>query len=49
MDSWRTIAAIVGIVLVAIYAIGAGFWVSNNSAWYLSLLRPSWQIGRAHV
>ena len=43
MDSWRTIAAIVGIVLVAIYAIGAGFWVSNNSAWYLSLLRPSWQ------
>ena len=43
MDSWRTIAAIVGIILVAIYAIGAGFWVSNNSAWYLSLLRPSWQ------
>ena len=43
MESWRTIAAIVGIVFVVIYAIGSGFWVSSNSAWYYSLNRPSWQ------
>ena len=43
MESWRTIAAVVGIALVAVYAIGSGFWVSSNSAWYYSLNRPSWQ------
>lgn len=37
------IAAVVGIALVAIYGIGAGLWVSNNSSWYLSLNRPDWQ------
>lgn len=43
MESWRTIAAVIGIALVAIYAVGAGFWVSNNSSWYYSLNRPFWQ------
>jgi len=43
MESWRTLAAVVGIALVAIYAIGAGFWVSSNSSWYFSLNRPAWQ------
>lgn len=43
MESWRTVAAIVGIILVALYAIGSGFWVSSNSGWYLSLNRPPWQ------
>jgi benzodiazapine receptor len=43
MESWRTVSAIVGVLLVAIYAIGAGFWVSNNSTWYYALNRPSWQ------
>ena len=43
MESWRTLAAVVGIALVSIYAIGAGFWVSSNSSWYFSLNRPAWQ------
>ena len=43
MESWRTVAAVLGIVFVAIYAIGSGFWVSSNSSWYLSLNRPPWQ------
>ena len=43
MESWRTIAAVVGIVLVAVYAIGSGFWVNSNPGWYYSLNRPSWQ------
>ncbi len=43
MESWRTIAAVVGILLVAVYAIGSGFWVNSNPGWYYSLNRPSWQ------
>lgn len=43
MESWRTVAAGLGIIFVAIYAIGSGFWVSSNSTWYFSLNRPSWQ------
>lgn len=43
MESWRTIAAVAGIVLVAVYAIGSGFWVNSNPGWYYSLNRPSWQ------
>lgn len=43
MESWRTIAAIVGVALVAIYATGSGFWVNSSPGWYYSLNRPSWQ------
>lgn len=43
MEIWRTVAAALGIICVAIYAIGSGFWVSSNSTWYLSLNRPPWQ------
>lgn len=43
MESWRTVAAVISIAFVAIYAIGAGLWVSDNSSWYYSLNRPSWQ------
>lgn len=43
MEAWRITSAVTGIVLVLVYAIGAGFWVSNNSAWYFSLNRPFWQ------
>ena len=43
METWRITSAIIGIVLVLVYAIGSGFWVSNNSAWYFSLNRPFWQ------
>lgn len=36
-------AAAVGIVLVLIYAVGSGVWVSNAPGWYSSLNRPPWQ------
>lgn len=35
--------ALVGLVLVAAYAIGSGFWVETGSPWYRSLKRPPWQ------
>jgi tryptophan-rich sensory protein len=43
METWRTIAGGAGVLLVLIYAIGASFWVGNNSNWYYSLNRPFWQ------
>lgn len=43
MELWRTSSAVLGLILVLVYAIGSGFWVSNNSTWYLSLERPFWQ------
>lgn len=39
----RVIAAALGIILVLVYAIGSGFWVSNSPGWYSSLNRPPWQ------
>ena len=41
--TWRGIAAALGIVLVLVYAIGSGIWVSNSPGWYSSLVRPPWQ------
>lgn len=32
-----------GILLVLVYAIGSGIWVSNAPGWYSSLNRPPWQ------
>ncbi len=32
-----------GILLVFVYAIGSGIWVSNAPGWYTSLNRPPWQ------
>jgi tryptophan-rich sensory protein len=43
MESWRTASAVIGILLVAIYALGSGIWTSNTSYWYSSLNRPAWQ------
>ncbi len=40
---FRTTAAIIGIALVVIYAIGSGIWVNSSPGWYSSLNRPSWQ------
>lgn len=36
-------AATIGILLVVIYAVGSGIWVSNSPGWYASLNRPAWQ------
>lgn len=32
-----------GILLVLVYAIGSGIWVSHAPGWYSSLNRPPWQ------
>lgn len=40
---FRTTAAIIGIALVVIYAVGSGIWVNSSPGWYSSLNRPSWQ------
>ena len=41
--TWRLAAAALVIVLVVIYAVGSGRWVSTGSSWYLSLEQPWWQ------
>jgi benzodiazapine receptor len=40
---FRTAAAIIGVAIVFIYAIGSGTWVNSSPGWYASLNRPSWQ------
>ena len=40
---FRTAAAIIGVALVLVYAIGSGIWVNTSPGWYTSLNRPSWQ------
>ncbi|MGA1419207.1 MAG: TspO/MBR family protein [Ilumatobacteraceae bacterium] len=32
-----------GTIIVLIYAVGAGRWVSTDAGWYRSLERPPWQ------
>lgn len=41
--NFQSIAGIVGIALVFVYAIGAGKWTTTGSSWYRSLNAPSWQ------
>jgi benzodiazapine receptor len=41
--AWRIVAAVAVVVLVIVYAVGSGRWVSTGSAWYLSLEQPWWQ------
>jgi tryptophan-rich sensory protein len=36
-------AAVVGILLVFVYAIGAGLWTNTGDNWYRSLNSPTWQ------
>jgi len=41
--NFQSIAGIIGIALVFIYAIGASIWTTTGSSWYRSLNAPSWQ------
>lgn len=43
MNVFKASASGIGIVLVLIYAIGSGIWVSSANNWYQSLNSPSWQ------
>lgn len=41
--TWRLIAVAAVIIIVVVYAVGSGIWVSSGSAWYLALEKPAWQ------
>lgn len=43
MESARIAVATLAISAVVVYALGSGYWVSNDSGWYRSLIQPSWQ------
>jgi tryptophan-rich sensory protein len=42
MAPWRIGAAIAGIVMVLIYAVGANYW-NRQDGWYQTIVKPSWQ------
>lgn len=39
----RNISLFLGFTVLAVYAIGSGFWVNTGDSWYRSLNAPSWQ------
>ena len=39
----RILVGSVSTVIVVLYAIGAGRWVSTDAGWYRSLSKPAWQ------
>lgn len=39
----RGFVSTVSTIIVVIYVVGAGRWVSTDAGWYRSLNRPSWQ------
>ena len=39
----KTSFIVIGLVLLVIYMVGSGIWVSTNDGWYRSLNAPSWQ------
>lgn len=43
MTTGRLAAAALSVLLVVVYAIGSGRWVSTGDAWYRQLSRPPWQ------
>jgi len=43
VNTFRLITSALGILLVIIYAVGSGLWVSTGDGWYQSLNAPSWQ------
>ena len=43
MSTGRLGMAVLGVVIVLVYAGGSALWVQTDSAWWNSLNRPSWQ------
>ena len=39
----KSLGAVAGIAIVAIYVIGSGLWVNTEDNWYRTLNQPSWQ------
>ena len=43
MSLGKNALSIIAVVLVVVYAIGSGLWVSTGDTWYQALKRPWWQ------
>ena len=43
MTGARVAAAALAVLIVVVYAVGSGRWVTTSSDWYASLQQPSWQ------
>jgi tryptophan-rich sensory protein len=39
----RNVLSVIGVALVALYAIGSGLWVNTGDGWYRNLNAPTWQ------
>lgn len=39
----RLLPAAVAVLLVVVYAVGSGRWVTTSGDWYLNLTQPPWQ------
>jgi len=39
----KSLGAVAGIAIVAIYVIGSALWVNTGDNWYRTLNQPSWQ------
>jgi len=39
----RVVLPAVSVLLVAVYAIGSGRWVTTSADWYTNLSQPAWQ------
>ncbi|MFI0432309.1 MAG: TspO/MBR family protein [Candidatus Nanopelagicales bacterium] len=43
MELSRIVSAVAAVVLVVVYAVGSGVWVSGGQQFYEALERPAWQ------
>ena len=39
----KSLGAVAGIAIVAIYVLGSGLWVNTGDNWYRTLNQPAWQ------
>lgn len=39
----KTVLVVANLVILAVYIVGSGLWVSSGGAYYRSLEQPSWQ------
>jgi tryptophan-rich sensory protein len=39
----KTVLVVMNVVILAVYIVGSGLWVSSGDGYYRSLQRPSWQ------
>lgn len=39
----KAVAVAANLIVLGVYIVGAGWWVSSGSGWYRSLQQPGWQ------